>query len=112
MSIKTFGRNLKYYRTILGMTQQDLADSTGVTRGSIANYEISRSEPEFEFVCKAAAVLGVSLDELMTDHEYGGYTRRLLVTDEESELIRIFRDADPVYQNVALDILKSHRRQE
>jgi hypothetical protein len=36
----------------------------------------------------------------------------MLVTDDEAGLLQAYREADPIYQNVALDILRSHRRQE
>lgn len=112
MGKSIFGENLKYYRNLLGMVQEDFAKSMGVTRSTLANYESGRSEPSFAFVCKAASVLGVSIEQLLTNYVSEEYTRRLLVTDEESELVRVFREADPVYRNVAMDILRSHRRQE
>ena len=107
-----FGRNLRHYRMMVGMTQEDLARATGVTRGSLSNYEINRTEPEFEFICRAAQVLGVSIDQLFADKVDNDYIARMLVTDDEAGLLQAYREADPIYQNVALDILRSHRRQE
>ena len=110
---KPFGKNLKYYRMLAGMTQEDLAKATGVTRSSVANYEISRSEPEFSFACKAAAVLGIDLNELMIDHSiYPDFIRQVQVTEDEYYLLDMYRKADPVYQGVAVDILKTHPRKE
>ena len=111
MSNSVFGRNLKYYRSVLGMTQEDVAKTMGVTRGSIANYETGRSEPEFAFVCKAASVLGVTIDELFADQLREDYIAKVLITDDERGLLQAYREADPVYQGIALEILRAHRRQ-
>ena len=107
---QTFAQNLKAYRQLARMTQQDLATSTGVTRSAINNYEAGKSEPSFEALCHISDILGVSLTDLVTDHEIPDYARRELVTDDESAVLQAYREADPVYQSVALDILRSHRR--
>lgn len=105
-----FAKNLRAYRMMSRMTQQDLASAAGVTRSAINNYEAGKSEPSFEALCHLADILGVSLTELVTQHEIPDYARRELVTDDESAVLQAYREADPVYQSVALDILRSHRR--
>lgn len=107
---QVFARNLKAYRTMLGMTQNDLAMSVDLTRSSINNYESGKSEPSFEVLCKLAAILGIDITQLIYDEDIPEYTRRSLVTDEESALLQVFREADPIYQGVALDILRQHKR--
>lgn len=107
---KTFAKNLKYYRQLAGMSQEDLGKAIGQVRGSVANYEIARSEPTFEVLCKAAMALGVSIDDLLKEREiYPEYIRQVQVTDEELALLTAYREASPVYREVALDILKTHK---
>ena len=108
---RIFAQNLKYYREQLRMTQSDLATSTGLSRSAINNYEREQSEPTFDALCHIADVLGVELTDLVKEHdEYPTYIRRMQVTDDESALLQAYREADPVYQTVALDILRTHRR--
>lgn len=107
---KIFAENLKAYRIMADMTQEDLAKAASITRNSIANYESGRSEPNFEILCIFSRVLGVDLNDLVRKHEVPDFTRRMQVTDEESAVIQAYREADPIYRTVALDILRSHRR--
>lgn len=108
---KIFAKNLRFFRTNLGLTQEELAKRVGLTRTAIANYEIGRSEPTFEALCWLTRELGVELDQLLTEQDFGVpyiYTRQ--VTDEEAALLSAYREADPVYQTVALDILRQHKK--
>ena len=110
---RTFGKNLKNYRMLAEMSMQDLANATGIGRSSINNYERSVAEPSFENLCTIARVLGVEITDLVEEREsYPDYVMRVQVTDEESALLQAYREADPVYQNVALEILRSHRKEE
>ncbi len=110
---KVFGKNLRYYRTLAGYTQDDLAKLAGITRNAVANYEVGRSEPNFSILCTFANHLGVDIDTLLQDSqpEFEN-ARKVLLSENESILIDAFRTADPVYQTVALDILKDHRKEE
>lgn len=109
---KTFGKNLLAYRTMAGMTQEDLAKTAGITRNAVANYEVGRSEPKFEIACIFSRVLGVDLSDLLEEHtEYPNNIMRIQVTDEEHAMLQAFREADPIYRNVALDILRSHKKE-
>lgn len=104
----TFAKNLRAYRMLAGMTQADLAKATDTTRSSINNYEAAKSEPNFETLCLFARVLGVDITDLIQG-QVPDFTRRMQVTDDESALLQAYRDADPVYRNVVLDILRSHK---
>ena len=106
-----FSENLRYYRSLTGMTQEEFAQRMQITRGSVANYETGRSEPNFDLLCRAASVLGVGLDDLITPlAKKPNYVRSVQVTDDEWALLQAYRDAESTYQNVAFDVLKAHRR--
>ncbi len=109
---KVFADNLKLYRNLLGMTQTDLAMSAGITRSAVNNYESAKSEPNFEVLCKFASILGVDIDDLITNsNKIPEFTRRALITEDERFLLDIYRNADPTYQNVAIDILRMHPKE-
>ena len=108
---KVFALNLRNYRLLAHMTQGELAEAAGITRASVNNYELGRSEPPFEVLCKFAEVLGVELSNLVTEHEIVGENhRKWLLSDEEAAIIQAYREADPIYQGVALTILREHKK--
>ncbi len=108
---RTFAKNLRAYRTMAHMTQADLAKAAETTRSAVNNYELAKSEPSFEVLCKFSTVLGVSFDDLINEHEYyQEFIRRVQVTDEEWAVLNAYRAADPVYRVIALDILRAHKK--
>ena len=50
-----------------GMTQEEVAQSCGISRQRITNYEIGIREPNLYTLKKLASVLEVSVDELLED---------------------------------------------
>lgn len=60
----TFGENLRKYRKEAGLTQQQLADRIGCTRGLISQYEKGITNPSLESVIKIAKALSVKMDAL------------------------------------------------
>jgi transcriptional regulator with XRE-family HTH domain len=108
---KTFAKNLRFFRNNLGISQEELGKRIGASRSAINNYESAKSEPSFEALCGLTRELGVDLEQLLTEQDFGVpyiYTRQ--VTDDEAALLTVYREADEVYQNVAYDILKQHKK--
>lgn len=58
-------RNIKQLREVRGLTQQRLADLSGVPRATWAHLESGSANPTLSVLIKAAATLQVSLDELI-----------------------------------------------
>jgi len=58
----TFGERLRELRQQAGMTQEALASASGMSIGSIRNYEQDVREPYWVGVFKLAEALGVSCD--------------------------------------------------
>jgi len=107
---KVFAANLRAYRELARMSQQDLAFVTGITRNTIANYETGRSEPDFEKLCVIARALGADITDLVTEHSgIPDRVHRVLVSDDEMFLLDIYRKANATYRNVAIDILRAHQ---
>lgn len=63
-----FQTNLRKYREGLGITAKDFAAQIGINYTTYANYENQGREPKYAILCKLAAALHVSTDDLL------GYT--------------------------------------
>ena len=59
-----FGKRLKFLRKRLSLTQEQLAESTGLTIESISNIERGLFGPKFDNLEKIAAAIGVEVKEL------------------------------------------------
>jgi transcriptional regulator with XRE-family HTH domain len=58
----TFADRLRELREQAGLTQAQLAESSGLPLGSIRNYEQGQREPYWQVVFKLAEALGVSCE--------------------------------------------------
>ena len=58
----TFAEKLRELRERAGLTQSQLAQSSGVPLGSIRNYEQGQREPYWSVAFRLAAALGVSVE--------------------------------------------------
>lgn len=61
--------NLRDIRTKKEMTQEELAQSCGISRQRITNYEIGIREPNLDTLKKLATALEVTVDELLRDED-------------------------------------------
>ncbi|MBR6613150.1 MAG: helix-turn-helix transcriptional regulator [Clostridia bacterium] len=71
------GSKLKQLRKSKRLTQQEVADFCGTTKGAISNYELGRREPDLKVLEKFASFYGVGLD----------YFGKKEATDEVKELL-------------------------
>ena len=63
------GKNLQKLRKQKDLTQEALAEQTGVTRQTIAKWESGESSPDLETAGMLAAALDVALDDLVNAPE-------------------------------------------
>ena len=73
-----FKDNLKKYRESAGITSaKDFATALGIPYQTYLNYENKGTEPKYDTLCKIAATLGVTTDELLgySFNEYDKYKR-------------------------------------
>jgi AbrB family looped-hinge helix DNA binding protein len=63
------GKSLQKLRKQRSLTQEALAERTGVTRQTIAKWEAGESAPDLEMSGRLANVLNVSLDDLVNAPE-------------------------------------------
>ena len=62
---ETFGQRLARFRRAAGLTQQQVADETGISRRMIAHYETQAAAPPALVLPKLARVFQVTVDELL-----------------------------------------------
>ena len=65
MKMKQIGARIRVLREKQGLTQQELADRLQVTRQTVSNYEIGRSQPDLEMLKRLADVLNVDAAVLL-----------------------------------------------
>ena len=61
----TIGENIRNYRKKNDLTQEAFADRLGVTYQSVSRWENGATYPDLELIPSIAAILGVSVDELL-----------------------------------------------
>lgn len=92
----TFGFRLRFYRTRLGLTQQQLADKSGVSRKQISDFEKEiQKNPRPQTLFKLADALGISFTDLSS-----GLNRNLsdseLLNQNRSEEVTIDLPIDAI----------------
>lgn len=65
MKMQQIGARIRVLREKQGLTQQELADRLQVTRQTVSNYEIGRSQPDLEMLERMTQVLGVEVSVLL-----------------------------------------------
>lgn len=60
--------NLKELRKAARYSQQTLSNASGVSRESIARYELGLQVPTLESAVRIASVLGCTVDDLLKDN--------------------------------------------
>lgn len=64
MDEKTISDNIKKFRKQLGITLQDLADRTGLTKGYLSKVERSSKAPPYSTLNKITDAMGIEITEL------------------------------------------------
>lgn len=62
---QTLGRRLRKIRRHMDLTQKEFAALFDLKREAYANYEIDKTEPTLDTICKMCRVLNVSADFLL-----------------------------------------------
>lgn len=65
--MKGFGKNIKKYRKLKRLTQEELGKKLEVTKSYISKVESENTTPKMEFFLKVAELLGVDINNLFDD---------------------------------------------
>lgn len=99
-NIDTIGARIKFLRqTTSNLTQQKLADATGISRGNLSNHEKDRFKPASDAIIAIANYFNVTTDWLLTGKdEIDSETYSLksnntdvILNHKEMNLINLFR---------------------
>lgn len=63
-----FGQRLKQARKNAGFTQVSLAEALGVSKGTVAMWEINKREASFTTLRRVSILLSCSIDWLLQDY--------------------------------------------
>ena len=62
---KNLAHNIKKYRKLRGLTQNELADRLYVTAQNVSKWETGKSVPDLDNLCKLTNIFAVSPDRLL-----------------------------------------------
>ena len=65
---KTTGERIKYFRTLQGMTQEELGDEIGVARNTISEHEADVRPLRKERARSIAKVFNITEEQILVDH--------------------------------------------
>ena len=90
----SIGSRIKERRTELHITQEQLADQIGVTKGAIANYENEVSTPKIGLMYRLLDALDCDANYLHQDNMKESTFEACSTPDEFNKLIRKYRQLD------------------
>ena len=61
----TIGKNIKYYRNTLGLTQTELANMLYITRQALSSYEKGIRLPDINMLTAMADIFDITIDSLV-----------------------------------------------
>ena len=61
------GLKIAYYRKMNGLTQEQLAESLGVSRQSVSKWEMDQAQPQIDKILQLCELFNISADELLYD---------------------------------------------
>jgi len=106
----SLNERIKAARKIVGLTQQDLADAIGVSKSTIAGYEIGNREPDSIKLYKIAKALNVSGDYLLELNIEPRATENASLSLEAIQYAHDFDSLDDAYKRLArgfMELLKT-----
>lgn len=91
---------LKLYRRMNGLTQEQVADYLGIPKKTYQNYEREVRDPDPDVLCALADRYGITLDELVGRNDDG--PDLALISNDERDLIDTYRGLSAPYKKVLL----------
>lgn len=91
----SIGSRIKELRIKRGITQEELAQQIGVTKGAIGNYENEVSSPKIELMYKLFEALDCDANYLHQDDMKNSIYRDTATPEEFEKLVKPYRSLDP-----------------
>lgn len=105
MKLDTIGKNIKKFREIKKLRQEDLAEKTDLTTNYIGMIERGEKIPSLETFINILNSLGVSADMVLSDVLDNGYTVKDSLLNEKL----VPEDRNRIYE--VIDTMMKHSKQ-
>ena len=107
-----FSKTLTSLRKAHGLSQQMLAEKTGLTRSAVGMYETGKREPDLETLQHIAEFFQVDMNTLITgtgDEELNELLETLCSREDMRMLFKLAKDATPEDVRSAVKIIEALR---
>lgn len=108
MKLDTIGKNLRKFREIKKLRQEDLAEKTDLTTNYIGMIERGEKIPSLETFINILNSLGVSADMVLSDVLDNGYKVKDSLLNEKLEKL-VPEDRNRIYE--VIDTMMKHSKQ-
>lgn len=108
MKLDTIGKNIRKFREIKKLRQEDLAEKTDLTTNYIGMIERGEKIPSLETFINILNSLGVSADMVLSDVLDNGYTVKDSLLNEKLEKL-VPEDRNRIYE--VIDTMMKHPKQ-
>ena len=108
MKLDTIGKNIRKFREIKKLRQEDLAEKTDLTTNYIGMIERGEKIPSLETFINILNSLGVSADMVLSDVLDNGYTVMDSLLNEKLEKL-VPEDRNRIYE--VIDTMMKHSKQ-
>lgn len=107
MNSECFANNLRRLRLEKGMTQEQLANTLGVSVQSVSRWECANTLPDVMLLPELARLYGVAVDDLYREDAkaYANYAQRLVSVYESSERSEDFLAAEQEFLRMPFSAL-------
>ena len=89
----TIGEKIKYYRTNLGLTQQQFSEMSGISISTVKKLEADLMHPKYQQLQRVADALGVSIN-IFLDFDIETVSDVLSLIIKMDEQVDVYFDAD------------------
>lgn len=97
------GKRLRYFREQLNYSQEKLANEIGVVFQQVQKYEAGINRISCARLLKILSVLNISIIDFFAGVQVDN---NILITDEERQLISVYRQKDEYIRNAILTLIK------
>lgn len=108
MKLDTIGKNIRKFREIKKLRQEDLAEKTDLTTNYIGMIERGEKIPSLKTFINILNSLGVSADMVLSDVLDNGYTVKDSLLNEKLEKL-VPEDRNRIYE--VIDTMMKHSKQ-
>ena len=108
MKLNTIGKNIRKFREIKKLRQEDLAEKTDLTTNYIGMIERGEKIPSLETFINILNSLGVSADMVLSDVLDNGYKVKDSLLNEKLEKL-VPEDRNRIYE--VIDTMMKHSKQ-